>query len=990
MDDDLELRVLGSVEAYRSDSPVTLGGPKPRLLLAMLLAARGSVVSTDRLCDELWGENQPVDPSAVLQSHLSRLRRVLRPDAEIVARPPGYLLDIPEEHIDAGRFEALCCIADRQADAEAAATFDEALACFRGRAFEEFADRDWARNEAIRLDELRLNAREDRIDAGLALGDHIALVPELEALVDEHPLRERPWQQLALALYRSGRTADALRRIASLRTVMRDELGLDLSVALRELETRVLTDDAALLLPAPDPRRRGFARPPMEPTRLVGRNTEIFDLAAQARTRRLLTLTGPGGVGKTRLAQRLVSELWDEMHGEAFIVELAAVHDPASTVAAIATALDVQQRQHLSVEESLVAYLLARPALLILDNCEHLRGSVAPLVERLLGQCPDVTVVCTSREVLGLPIEQVWRVEPLAIAATEADFATIGEAAAVRLFVERAASARSSFVLTPDNAQAVAEVVARVDGLPLAIELAAARIRVMSPAALAVRLSERLDLLEGAHTALIERHRTLGDLVAWSHDLLDPDEQEVFARLSVFAGGFGLDAVETVCTDPRHGEVAVARLLVNLVDKSMVQVVDPEVPRYRLLETLRDFGHDRLASADRIEMQARHARCYLALAEQAATALAGPTEAEAITIIDHDFDNLRAAYLWALEHRDVDVALGLVAALREYSFRTMRAEVVGWADHALRLPGAAAHRLAPLVLAVGAYGRFARGDLDAAIAMAHEALAAADEQGSDTSGLAERTLGNALFYQGDTARATEYMDRMIASGRSGSPARLAHGLYMRSVSYTSLGDAVRGAQLAGESLAAARASGAPTAGAQAAYALGLSLEATDPAEADAHLRHAAELAEAAGNRWIQAFALTEVLSLQARQGDPRRALAGYADVIDLWYRGSDWANQWLSLRHVFSILVQLHDHHGAATLHGALSAAGAAYALPIEASDAERIVLLVDEVRAELGSAGFAANVRRGASMSDGDIVDFARGRIQALAEPPAGSAEPR
>ncbi len=981
MDDGLQLRVLGSVEAHRSGQLITIGGPKPRLLLAMLLAARGSVVSTDRLCEELWGDDQPAHPAAVLQSHLSRLRRVLRPDADIVARPPGYLLEIPEEQVDAARFEARCCDASRSSGQAAADALDEALACFHGRAFEEFADRDWARNEAIRLDELRLNAREDRIHARLALGEHVAVVPELEALVDEHPLRERPWHHLVVALYRSGRTPDALRRIASLRTIMRDELGLDLSPTLRELETRVLTEDPALLVPTPDPARGRAGRLPADGTRLVGRTAEVTGLAQLARAQRLLTLTGPGGVGKTRLAQRLASELWDEMRGEVFIVELAAVHDPTSTVAAIATGVDVQQRQYLSVEESLVEYLRGRRALLVLDNCEHLRASIASVVERLLGQCADLTVVCTSREVLGLPVEQVWRVEPLAVADADAGFAEIGDAPAVRLFVERAGGARSGFLLTPDNARAVASVVARVDGLPLAIELAAARIRVMSPAALAVRLGERLDLLEGAQTSMIERHRTLGDLVAWSYDLLDADERAVFDRLCVFAGGFGLDAVESVCVDPGQDALEVARVLADLVDKSMVQVMDPEVPRYRLLETLREFGRDRLAATDQAEVRSRHARYHVTLAEQSAEALMGPDEAAAVAVIDRDFDNLREAYVWALEHADVDVALRLVVALREYSFRTMRAEVVGWADDALQLPDALSHPLAPLALAVGAYGRFARGDLDAAISQAHQAMAIALELGTDTSGLAERTLANALFYRGDTAGGTGFMDRMIDSARAGSPAHLAHALYMRSVSYTSLGDQIRGAQLAGESLAAARASGSPTARAQAAYALGLCLEATDPAEADAHLQHSADLAESAGNRWIQAFALTEVLSLQAREGDPRGALAGYADVIDLWYRGSDWANQWLSLRHVFGILVQLKDHHGAATLHGALSAAGAAYALPMEASDAERIALLVDDLRAELGAAVFAATVRRGTSMGDGEIVDFARGRIRALAD---------
>jgi hypothetical protein len=500
----------------------------------------------------------------------------------------------------------------------------------------------------------------------------------------------------------------------------------------------------------------------------------------------------------------------------------------------------------------------------------------------------------------------------------------------------------------------------------------------MSPDALAERLDPRLDLLAGAQTSMIARHRTLDDLVAWSHDLLDADEQQLFARLCVFAGGFGLDAVEAVCAGDDLGGTKASVLLANLVDKSMVQLVDADLPCYRVLEALRAFGGDQLDDDERATVRTRHARWYLEVAERTATELTGPDEANAVTVIDRDFDNLRAAHLWALELGDVDVSLRLVAALREYAFRRMRTEIISWAEETIARD-VDAHPRAPVVIAVAAYGRFARGDLEGAIELGERAIEHAAAVSTDSSGLAERALGNAWFYLGDVERATSWMDRMLASAREGSPARLAHALYMRSVSFTSLGDSIKGAQLAGESRGAAERSGSPTANAQSSYALGLSLESTDPAEAAAHLQHSADLAQGAGNRWIQAFALTEVLSLEARQGRPRAALARYADVVDLWYRGGDWANQWLSLRHVFGILVQLRDHHGAATLHGALTAAGAAYALPFEASDAERISALVDDVREGLGPAVFASTVRRGASMTDAQIIDFVRERIRAL-----------
>jgi predicted ATPase/DNA-binding SARP family transcriptional activator len=976
----LELRVLGGIELMRGGASVPIGGPKPRLVLAVLVAYRGSVVSTERLCQELWGDDAPEDPPAVLQSHLSRLRRLLRPEAEIVARPPGYVLDVDGEAVDAGRFEQLCARAHATEDPKVAVDrLQAALDCWRGAAFDEFADLDWARGESVRLDELRANAHEDLLQARLDLGEHSALVGELEALVAEHPLRERLWRQLIVALYRSGRSAEALRRASALRRLLRDELGLEPSPEVRELEARVLSDDPTLMHTKAPARRAAPRRLPVETTQLVGRSDDLERIVGSVQRDRLLTLTGPGGVGKTRLAREVASELWDQLGGEVFVAELAPVRDPLSTVAAIATAVDVQQRQHLSVEETLVEYLRARQALLVLDNCEHLRATVAPLAHRLLSLCPEVTIVATSREVLGLPGEHVFRVGPLETAPEGSSADAVFDAAAVRLFVERARAARAGFALEPDDVDVIAEIVRRLDGLPLAIELAAARVRAMSLRALAERLDQRFELLAGAQTSMIARHRTLHDLVAWSHELLDPDEQRLFARLCVFAGTFPLEAAEEVCADDELGGASVPRLLANLVDKSMVQLVDNCRPRYRVLETLREYGRETLADAERGAVAERHARWYLEVAERCASSLTGPDEADAVQTLDADFDNLRAAYLWALEHGDVDVALRIVTSLREYAFRRMRAEVTGWAESARRMPGAVDHQRYPIVVAIAGYGTFVRGHLEEAIELGQLAMEAAAEIGVDTSGLAERTLGNALFYRGDKLRAPAWIDRMIASAREGSPARLAHALYMRSIAYTSVGDVVKGAQLAGEARAVAATSGSPTAHAQSAYALGVALESTDPTEALVHIQRAVEIASDAGNRWIQAFALSEMLWLEARQGRPREALAQFADVVDLWYRGGDWANQWLSLRHVFGILVQLRAHLAAATLHGALTAAGAAYALPFEAVGAERIAALVDDLREQLGTGAFAAAVRHGASMSDGEIIRFVRDQIGAL-----------
>jgi len=399
------------------------------------------------------------------------------------------------------------------------------------------------------------------------------------------------------------------------------------------------------------------------------------------------------------------------------------------------------------------------------------------------------------------------------------------------------------------------------------------------------------------------------------------------------------------------------------------------------LETLREYGRDHLDEDEREVVRARHATWYLKMAEQCARSLAGPDEAIGIKMLDRDYDNLRAAHLWSIEHADIDAALRLVAGLREYSFRCMHAEITSWADAAIALPEASGHERFPVAVGVAAYGRFVRGDLEGAIELGERATVAAGQLAIDSSGLAERALANAWFYRGEAERGVEWMDLMIASARRGSPARLAHALYMRSVAFTSVGDNVKGAQFAVSSGVAAVDSGSPTALAQALYAQGLALKATSPIEATVQLQQAADIARDAGNRWIQAFALTEVLWLEGHQGRPRQALARYIDVIDLWYRGGDWANQWLSLRHVFGILVQLRADLAAATLHGALMAAGSAYALPFEAADAQRISGLVDNLRDHLGPAAFASAVRRGTTLSDGEIIDFVRGQIQALSQ---------
>lgn len=974
----------------RSGAAVPLGGPKVRVLLAVLAAQHGRVLSIDRLCDAIWGDDHPGSPVTTLQSHLSRLRRTIEPEATVVARPPGYVLVASEHAIDADRFETRAALAEAKDDpAAAAGALAEALSLWRGAAYGEYESHELIVGEALRLEELRLAVTERWIEARLTIADDIAVVGDLERLVSDEPLRERFWCQLMLALHRSGRQAEALRRVHELHTLMSDDFGLEVSAAVRDLEARIRADDPTLLhSPAATQSTPSTPRSLAvfeEPNTLVGRDDDLEQIATLVVDTRLVSLVGPGGVGKTRLARRIAGTAGSFAAGSV-TVELAALGDPDVVPDAVATALDVQRRQHRTLEDTLVEVLRDRHQLVVLDNCEHVIEAVCKLLDRLWRQCPTLHFLTTSRQPLGLPGEVVFTVKPLGVASAEIVGAALVEASpAMQLFLDRAVVARPGFEPTSQNIPALAELCRRLDGLPLALELAAARLRSLGPEAIVERLDQRFRLLDAGPHRGNQRHRTLGDLVGWSYELLTKAEQTVFERLSMFAGGFELRAAEALCSD----EDGTLEVILALVDKSMIQVADPDEPRYQLLETLREFGHARLeAVGGAARLSDEHLRWFLAMAEQAAIGLTGPDESGWSRRIDRDFDNLRAAHAHAVRIGDVDSALRLVASLREFAFRRIRYELTTWAATSIDMPGAIDHPRYPMVKAVVAYGHFVRGDLEGALSDGHEAVLAAERLGVTTGGLAERALGNALFYLGRTDDALHWMAEMVASAREGgSPARLAHALYMSSVAETSVGRSVPGAAMAGEAQAAANASGSPTAKAQAMYALGLALEGTDSAESLELLRASADSAAAAGNRWIESFARTEVWWLEARMGDPLAGLAGSATVIESWYRGGDWANQWLSLRHVFGILHQLDDHRAAAILHGALTAAGAAYALPFEPADAERLDALVLALRTQLGPKPFAAAVREGAAMPDAALVAFVLRRIAALTAAPSSDA---
>ena len=576
----MQVRLFGELEVLAAGVPVPVRGAKQRALLALLALQRGQPVSADRLIDVLWGDGLAANPANALQVQIGQLRRTFGA-AAIVTSDAGYALDVRPDQVDVVRFEQLVRKGRRlAADGElapASATLGEALGLRRGEPLAEFAYAGFADAERARLDELTLVAAESRAGADLGLGRYEELAGELEASCREHPLRERLWELLILALYRSGRQAEALRAYAEVRDRLAGELGLDPGPALRELQTRILAQDpslapaSALARPAPVPAGGAAAAPVTVGNlrerlgRFVGRDAELAQLREAVRSSRLITLTGPGGAGKTRLAVEAAGALRQEHPDGAWLVELAGVTEPDGVVPAAAAALGAAAAALTSPQpagsttELIVRHLAGRSLVLVLDNCEHVIGQAAALTDTLVGAVPGLRLIATSREPLGIPGEVLVPVGGLA------------PAAAAELFVDRARAVRPGFLPDGPAGAVIEDICRRLDGLPLAVELAAARLRALPLATLAERLEDRFRLLShGARTAM-PRQQTLRAVVDWSYDLLFEDERRLFSRLATFTGGCGLTAAEAVCADER---VSAGEIL------DVLQPAGRQVPRH--------------------------------------------------------------------------------------------------------------------------------------------------------------------------------------------------------------------------------------------------------------------------------------------------------------------------------------------------------------------------------------------------------------------------
>ena len=648
----MRIGLLGALEVHDdAGRDVAISGTKLRSLLAVLALHAGRAVPTDQLVDALWGEDPPPAVRNGLQGLASKLRRALGSPGSVTMRGGAYALELPPEAVDVHRYERLVADARGAATAGDATTalelLSEADALWRGDPLADFTYDDFAALTIGRLSELRLSAVEERLDLELTAGRHLAAIPELEVLVRSHPLRERPRGLLMLALYRAGRQADALQVFQEVRRQLADELGLDPGPELRQLESAILAQDPSLdapdvpvvAVPTASPPKRMVIPEPL--TAIVGREHELEELSRCLAEHRLVTLVGPGGVGKTRLALELGRAASSALDDGGVLVELAAVGDPAGVSTAISTALGLPNPTRL-------AELIGdRELLVVLDNCEHVITTAAAVVEELLIRCPTLRLLATSREGLRVPGEIIWPVPPLrAQDATE-------------LFESRIRAAGTRVELTEETRQVIAQICERLDGLPLAIELAAARTRAFPVQQLASRLDDRFRLLTGGSRTALPRQQTLRAVVDWSYELLFDDEQRVFERLSVFPGGCDLAAAELVCGADDLPADEIADLLQALVDKSLViAATDGDELRFTQLQTLAQYGKEKLAERGeagpvRDAMAAHFAR----LCAKSAEAYIGDEQRSWLRTIDAERDNLRAALEWAMATDDADTAL---------------------------------------------------------------------------------------------------------------------------------------------------------------------------------------------------------------------------------------------------------------------------------------------------------------------------------------------
>ncbi|GAA2126399.1 BTAD domain-containing putative transcriptional regulator [Nocardioides bigeumensis] len=950
------LRVLGSPLLELDGRAQPLPPGRPGRLVAALLVARGRVVTDDRLVDEVWGEDLPADARAALHTNVGRARRALGTAAARLERvAAGYRFDLADVSVDADEFVATLARARGLVAGDpvgALAAYDAALRLWQGPAWAGFAD-DVAQGEALRLEESLLAAREEHAETLLALGRAQEAADELRPLVSGEPLRDRPALLLIRALHRLGSSADALAVFAAHRAALAEELGLDPSPELEEAQREVLERT-----PAPTP---AVAAPVVvRASALVGREADLEQVRRLLTLHRCVTVLGPGGVGKTSLAREVMASTTP-----AWWVDLTSVTTEAGVRAQVAAALDVEVFVGGSLEAALEGRLAAASGLLVLDNCEHVLGAAADLVAWATAVGGGIRVLATSRERLGVPVEQVCPLAPLRLPT---DDSADPDVPAVALFLDRARAAAPELEVTPDVLGEVNELVRRLDGLPLAIELAASRVGVVPLRTLRDRLDHRLDLLRSHHRRGPARHQTLADTIDWSYDLLDEDQRRALRWLSVFAGPFDLDAAEAVLGPDSAEQV------LGLVERSLVvRPARSDDLDYRLLETVRAFARDRLEGAEAEAASLAHARWARDQAALARVGLAGRYAGWWGGQVERLLPELALAVLWAVESGHADEAVEIVPDLYEWGYWRVRADVLGWATMLLESghPGVATTR----VLATATAYWWMADDQVRATALSRQAIEAAGGEDDPSAYLALETAGDVALATGDLDRAYAVYERaaqhaLRAERHSDAVQAVAGMLLARTYA-----EGPTAAELAllreHEGLVVN-----PSVRAMALYAEAEAVAADEPEQALELFARARAIARETGNRLVVGVSMAAETALRGRVGGlDDTTLSRTIEAVELWL-GSGNQNLFITcLRNAVSLLDRLHLFETAVEVVAATTAHTPDR--PSYGIEAERMTRAMNRARTVLGTDQVDAVWRRAQGL---DLETVARRVVADLA----------